>query len=153
MNDQPLPPNSAGAGERPVGVGPESLPQTGGAEVPRSESASAAGGAPAGPSGASAKPLSRDDVTAAIAAMPGGTPPAASSGTVPVPATADDVDVIEPEWVNKAEAEVQKHAGDPYGEEEAIEDLQTDYLQKRYGYKVGDPNASTNADKDKPEGA
>jgi hypothetical protein len=54
---------------------------------------------------------------------------------------AGDVDVIEPEWVNKAEQVVAQHQGDPYGEEEAIEDLQRDYLQKRYGHTVGDPNA------------
>jgi hypothetical protein len=50
------------------------------------------------------------------------------------------VDVIEPEWVSKAEEAVRTHQGDPYGEEEAVEDLQEDYLQKRYGFSVQDPN-------------
>jgi hypothetical protein len=42
----------------------------------------------------------------------------------------------------------RQHQGDPYGEEEAVEDLQRDYLQKRYGHAVGDPNA----DSSKPKG-
>jgi hypothetical protein len=61
------------------------------------------------------------------------TPHAVPTGT---PATAGDVDVIEPEWVDKAEEVVKAHEGDPYGEEEAIEDLQRDYLSKRYGISV-----------------
>jgi hypothetical protein len=62
--------------------------------------------------------------------------------------------VIEPEWVNQAEQVVAAHQGDPYGEEEAIEDLQRDYLLKRYGMKVGDPKADTASDTPpKPEGA
>jgi hypothetical protein len=53
---------------------------------------------------------------------------------------AGDVDVIEPEWVEKAEQVVRAHHGDPYGEEEAVEELQEDYLEKRYGFKVADPD-------------
>jgi hypothetical protein len=56
--------------------------------------------------------------------------------------------VIEPEWVDKAEAVVREHQGDPYQEEEAIEKLQEEYLQKRYGIKVADPSA----DDTKPKG-
>jgi hypothetical protein len=89
--------------------------------------------------------MSPDDVAAAIAAVPG---PSGPTGTVPTPTVAGDVDVIEPEWVDKAESEVRKHAGDPYGEEEAVEHLQEEYLEKRYGYKVSDPNPS----KSKSEG-
>jgi len=94
--------------------------------------AAPAGGQPAAPK------LSAADVAAAIAATPavGAAPTSASAN----PATAADVDVIEPEWVDKAEVVIRDHAGDPYGEEEAIEDLQQDYLQKRYGINVADPN-------------
>jgi hypothetical protein len=88
--------------------------------------------------------LTPDDVAAAIAAVPG---PAAPMPNVPVPTTAGDIDVIEPEWVAKAEDVVARHQGDPYGEEEAIEDLQQDYLQKRYGHTVAD----SKADSSKPE--
>ena len=90
--------------------------------------------------------LSADDVAAAIAAQP--TPEAPKVSPVTGPQTAEDVDVIEPEWVDKAEEVVQKHSGDPYGEEEAVEDLQRDYLKKRYNYDVADPDG----DKSKPEG-
>jgi hypothetical protein len=64
----------------------------------------------------------------------------AATPTNSSPAVAADVDVIEPEWVDKAEQVVQAHRGDPYGEEEAIEQLQEDYLKKRYGINVADPN-------------
>jgi hypothetical protein len=103
--------------------------------------------------GASAQPapaapvLTAADVAAAIAAVPGPAAPVPGA-TTSTPATASDVDVIEPEWVNKAEEVVTHHQGDPYGEEEAVEDLQRDYLQKRYGHTVGDPKG----DNSKPEG-
>jgi hypothetical protein len=121
-----------------------------GGEASSVESAPQPGSSPADPAaaaGAAATPpkLTTDQVAAAIAATPG------SSGSVPgstAPATADDADVIETEWVDKAEHEIATHQGDPYGEEEAIEDLQQDYLKKRYGYKVSNPNS----DSSKPEG-
>jgi hypothetical protein len=52
------------------------------------------------------------------------------------PVTAEDVDVIEKEWVEKAEQIVEAHKTDPYTEEEAVEDLQIDYLKKRYGKEI-----------------
>jgi hypothetical protein len=85
------------------------------------------------------------DVAAVMAAISGTGAPAST----PNPQIAADVDVIEPEWVAKAEQVVQAHAGDPYGEEEAIEELQQDYLQKRYGINVAD----SDADNTKPKGA
>jgi hypothetical protein len=66
-----------------------------------------------------------------------------SGATTVNPAVAADVDVIEPEWVNKAEEVVAAHLGDPYGEEEAVEALQEDYLQKRYGFSVQEPDGDT----------
>lgn len=75
---------------------------------------------------------------AAASAVPA--PAAASLPGMPAPAVAGDVDVIEAEWVDKAEDVVQTHQGDPYGEEEAVEALQEDYLQKRYGLSVSEPD-------------
>ena len=142
MNDQVMPPNSAGAGERGGGARPEDL-QAGaaGGETAAPEVSPQPGSSPAPPPPAQPK-LSRDDVAAAISAIPGGgTPPAGvPTGGTANPAVAADVDVIEPEWVNKAEEAVRTHQGDPYGEEEAVEELQEDYLQKRYGFSVQDPN-------------
>jgi hypothetical protein len=83
-------------------------------------------------------------VAAAIAAVPQAGAP---TGAVPTPTVAGDVDVIEPEWVDRAEKVVEAHRGDPYAEEEAIEDLQQEYLKTRYGYIVADPNP----DSSKPE--
>ncbi len=55
------------------------------------------------------------------------------------PATADDVDVIEKEWVDQAEEIIKTKANDPHAEEDAVEDLQVDYLKKRYGKDLTNP--------------
>jgi len=149
MNDQVMP-NSAGGGERPARVQPEGLqavptpeaaPTAAGPELGSPEVAPAPGASPAAASAqtTSTTPppkLSRDQVAAAIAALPGGAPPPALQSGVPIPAAAGDVDVIEPEWVTKADDVIKTHQGDPYSEEEGIEQLQQDYLQKRYGISV-----------------
>jgi hypothetical protein len=100
------------------------------------------------PSGVVQPTLTASDVAAAIAATPTVGAQANPVASTPSPSLAGDVDVIEPEWVDKAEAAVREHHGDPYGEEEAIEKLQEDYLQKRYGINVAEPDA----DNPKPKG-
>ena len=52
------------------------------------------------------------------------------------PVIADDVDVIEKEWVDKAEEVIEKTAGNPHAEEEAVEDLQIDYMKKRFNKDI-----------------
>ena len=52
------------------------------------------------------------------------------------PLTAADVDVIEPEWVKKAEEAVAAHRDDPRAEEDAVEAVQIEYLKKRYNLDV-----------------
>lgn len=140
----PNTPNAPAPAERPVGLSPEDLP-VGGAAGP--EAAPAPGAAPAAANAAAptAPKLTPAQVVAAIAA----TPAPAPTQTMQTPTLAADVDVIEPEWVDKAEEVVRLHSGDPYGEEEAIEALQKDYLQKRYGINVADPNSTDT----KPKGA
>jgi hypothetical protein len=71
-------------------------------------------------------------------ALPVDPAPAAPAPVIPTepPLQADDVDVIEKEWVDKAEQIVKQTEGDPYKEEEAIEDLQIDYLKQRYGKDI-----------------
>lgn len=68
------------------------------------------------------------------------TPPQPTTGTpgAPItgPAVANDQDVIEKEWVDRAEEVIAKTSGDPHAEEEAEEDLQVDYLKKRYNKDV-----------------
>jgi len=150
MNEQSMPPNSAGS--EMVGSRPEQLPMGHKAEAPAASEMAPAPGNAAAPASAmqsQGQPparISRGDVAAVIAAVPG---PNGPSGAVPTPTMAGDVDVIEPEWVDKAEEVVKTTQGDPYGEEEAVEHLQEDYLQKRYGYNVADPNGDAN----KPEKA
>ncbi len=79
---------------------------------------------------------------APLPTLPGAPAPGQQPATAPAsssPATADDVDVIEKEWVEKAEEVVKKNEDDPYDEEEAVEELQTDYLKKRYDHTVDKP--------------
>lgn len=60
----------------------------------------------------------------------------AQSPAATTPSLAADVDVIEPEWVKKAEEAVAKHRDDPRAEETAVENLQRDYLKARYNLDV-----------------
>ena len=52
------------------------------------------------------------------------------------PMAAADVDVIEPEWVKKAEQAVAAHRDDPHGQEDAVEAIQVEYLKQRYNIDV-----------------
>ncbi len=54
-----------------------------------------------------------------------------------MPATAADDDLIEKEWVDKAKKIIADTADDPHRREEAISQLQRDYLRKRYGKELG----------------
>ena len=134
---------AASAGEVFAPAAHEAAP----AVVPAAETAPAVGATPT--------PATAPATAGTPAAMPvapvGGQAPAPVAGAnplatdVPLPAVAGDVDVIEAEWVDKAEAVVQKHLGDPYGEEEAVELLQEDYLKKRYGLDVAEPDGPSQA--------
>ncbi len=66
----------------------------------------------------------------------------------PVPATSDvtstanpvvaaDQDVIEKEWVDKAKKIITETKDDPHARTAKVNDLQKDYLQKRYGKVLG----------------
>lgn len=87
---------------------------------------------PAGPSPLAPQPVAMPPVSPAMPPVqPQATPPLASG-----PAIADDVDVIEKEWVDETNRVIKATANDPYVEEKALEDLQVDYLKKRYGKEV-----------------
>ena len=86
---------------------------------------------------------------AAVPSIPASTPqpvvsvsnePIAPSGALAGPDIAADIDVIEKEWVDKAEAIIAKTVGDPHAEEEEIEDLTIDYMKKRYDKDVSKSN-------------
>lgn len=66
-----------------------------------------------------------------------------AAAAVPAPLVADDVDVIEPEWVKKAEEAVAAHREDPRAEESAVEELQRDYLKTRYNLDVKSSDEKT----------
>ncbi len=144
MDNQLSSPNIPAPSERSGGLTPADLKSgVAGAEVAPMSGAEVAPvpgpGAPqaAAPAAAATVKPTAADVAAAMALVTGPVKPVST----PNPQVAADIDVIEPEWVEKAEEVVKAHAGDPYAEEEAIEELQQDYLQKRYGINVGDPDA------------
>jgi len=57
-------------------------------------------------------------------------PPIAASGN---PLVAADVDIIEKEWVDKAKDIILKTRDDPHSRTALVNELQRDYLKKRYG--------------------
>lgn len=54
-----------------------------------------------------------------------------------VPDVAADDDRIEREWVDKAKKIIDDTQGDPYRREQAISQLQQEYLLKRYRKEIG----------------
>lgn len=69
-------------------------------------------------------------------AQPATTSDAHDPSSFPV-AAADD-DLIEREWVDKAKKIIAETRDDPYGREKAVNQLQKDYLKKRYGKELGE---------------
>jgi len=53
------------------------------------------------------------------------------------PLVASDDDLIEKEWIEKAKKIVSETRDNPYAQDEAISKLQADYIDKRYGRKLG----------------
>lgn len=53
------------------------------------------------------------------------------------PTVAADEDVIEKEWIDKSKEIVQATKDDPYVRTNKVNQLQRDYIQKRYGKTVG----------------
>lgn len=52
------------------------------------------------------------------------------------PDLAEDVDMIEMAWVNKAKEIIDHTKDDPHAQEAQVEQLQRDYLKKRYGKEM-----------------
>lgn len=55
------------------------------------------------------------------------------------PLVANDDDLIEKEWVEKAKKIILETKDDPYRREQEVGSLQADYLRKRYGKELGNP--------------
>ena len=58
-----------------------------------------------------------------------------TSSTTPL--VAADEDLIEKEWVDKAKQIIEQTRDDPHTRTQKVNELQRDYLQKRYGKVVG----------------
>lgn len=61
--------------------------------------------------------------------------PVAPSSVTPL--VAADEDLIEKEWVDKAKEIIEQTRDDPHARTQKVNELQRDYLQKRYGKVVG----------------
>jgi hypothetical protein len=104
----------------PVMPSPESGIETGAERVEQRAEAQAAA-ADAAATGAPIMPVATDPVT-----------PVTSS-----PVTAADDEVIEKEWVDKAKQIILETRDDPHSRTEKVNQLQKDYLKKRYGKELG----------------
>lgn len=60
-----------------------------------------------------------------------------AQSNVATPLVAADDDVIEKEWVDKAKEIIEQTRDDPHKRTEKVNELQREYLSKRYGKVVG----------------
>lgn len=72
----------------------------------------------------------------AVPVVPVQPTPSATPTTV-APLVASDEDLIEKEWVDKAKEIIEQTKDDPHQRTKRVNELQRDYLQKRYGKIVG----------------
>lgn len=74
----------------------------------------------------------------AVPVAPVQTPVDDSQATATVsPIVAGDEDLIEKEWVDKAKEIIDQTKDDPHARTAKVNELQRDYLQKRYGKVIG----------------
>jgi hypothetical protein len=63
--------------------------------------------------------------------------PIVQDASIGSPAVAADEDVIEKEWVDKAKKIIDETKDDPHSRTQKVNQLQKDYLRKRYGKELG----------------
>lgn len=132
-------PHGAESAPAPQNVGPENIPSLPPLETglergqERHEQAAEAG---ARASDAAAPASVTPPVVAPVVPVQdnSGTQPASISNT---PLVAADEDLIEKEWVDKAKEIIEQTKDDPHARTAKVNELQRDYLQKRYGKVVG----------------
>jgi len=73
----------------------------------------------------------------AVPVTPVQAPPVQDPSMVSTPLVAADEDLIEKEWVDKAKEIIEQTKDDPHARTQKVNELQRDYLQKRYGKVVG----------------
>ena len=61
----------------------------------------------------------------------------ATAQATTAPDSAADEDLIEKEWVDKAKKIIEQTKDDPHARTQKVNELQRDYLQKRFGKVVG----------------
>jgi len=125
-----LPVQPTPGGERvPVLPSPEGGIETGADRREQTAEAQAAvADAAASTAGAQVQPLPPTPVMSA--------PPVQTVG----PLVAADEDVIEKEWVDKAKQIILETKDDPHARTNRVNELQRDYLKKRYGKDLGAQN-------------
>ena len=69
-----------------------------------------------------------------VSTMPASVPVAPAT-----PVVADDNDIIEREWVDKVKQIISSTGSDPYAQQSEASRLMADYVLKRFGKKVGEP--------------
>jgi len=122
----------------PPSVGPENIPS-----LPSLEAAPLKGMErfeQAAEAGARASDAAASASTAATVAQPAAPVQAPIDPVAPpssTPLVAADEDLIEKEWVDKAKEIIQQTKDDPHARTAKVNELQRDYLQKRYGKVVG----------------
>ena len=132
-------PQGAERGPAPQNVGPENIPSLPPLETglekgqERYEQAAEAGAlaSNAATSAAAATPIAAP--AAPVQALPASDPVSVSN----TPLVAADEDLIEKEWVDKAKEIIEQTKDDPRARTAKVNELQRDYLQKRYGKVVG----------------
>lgn len=132
-------PHGTESAPTPYTVGPENIPslpplETGLERAQERHEQAAEAGARA--SDAAGQPAPVPLPVAAPVAPPAPTQPdpATSSNT---PLVAADEDLIEKEWVDKAKEIIEQTKDDPHARTLKVNELQRDYLQKRYGKVIG----------------
>jgi hypothetical protein len=130
---------------------PENLPVPSGPELPPTTPANNSERLPVlpTPEGGIENGLERVEQTAEASAAaadavyqgaPVAPPPVVPVVTQPAddnPLVAADEDVIEKEWVDKAKKIILETKDDPYGRTARVNELQRDYLKKRYNKELG----------------
>ena len=131
---------------------PENLPVPGGPELPPASPSQLGERIPVlpTPEGGIENGLERAEQSAEVSAanaanafyqgVPVTTLPAVPVATQPAddnPVVAGDEDVIEKEWVDKAKKIIFETKDDPFGRSTRVNELQRDYLKKRYNKNLG----------------
>lgn len=93
--------------------------------------------AEAGAQVADAAVVAQHIATVPIYYAPASQPVAPSPQVTTSPLVAADEDVMEKEWVDKAKEIIEQTKDDPHARTQRVNELQRDYLQKRYGKVVG----------------